>query len=217
VFGGRRPQGLCADGATRASALASFLASQFRLEAGSVDAFRLLRRELASHGAPRKLLRRASRAGRDERRHTRAMRSLSGRWGARPEAPASARVAVRDLEAVAVENAAEGCVRETFGAVVATWQATHARDSGVRAAMSRIAREETQHATLAWEVAQWAERRLPGPSRRRVADARRGALETLARELAADPPRELVEELGVPTAAQAARLLQAMGTSLRLR
>jgi hypothetical protein len=193
-----------------------YLASQARLEAASVAAFRILRHELAAHGAPRKLLRKASRAGRDERRHARAMRSECRRWGAAPHAPTSTDGPVRDLEAIAVENATEGCVRETFGAVVAAWQAAHARDARIRAAMNRIAREESQHAALAWEVAQWAERRLDRPARERVNAARRRALMTLAGEMTADPPRQLVEVVGLPTALQAARLLDAMERMLEV-
>jgi hypothetical protein len=117
---------------------------------------------------------------------------------------------------VALENAAEGCVRETFGALVAAWQAAHARDAGVRATMQQVAREETRHAALAWEVAQWAERRLPRGERERVADARTRALLRLKAEAAVEPPRELVDTLGLPTASQATRLFDGMVRSLRM-
>ena len=53
---------------------------------------------------------------------------------------------MRELEAIAIENAVEGCVRESFGALLATWQAKTAGDARVRAAMKRIARDETRHA-----------------------------------------------------------------------
>jgi hypothetical protein len=117
---------------------------------------------------------------------------------------------VRELEAVAIENASEGCVRETFGAILAQWQATHAHDERVRATMRRIARDESRHAALAWEVAQWAERRLSADARKRVARAKQHAFDVLANELALDPPSELVDLLGLPSAAQAARLVRAL-------
>ena len=123
---------------------------------------------------------------------------------------------VRDLGALAIENEVEGCVRETYGALVATWQAVHARDREVRATMKEIAREETQHASLAWEVARWAQGRLDPGTRRRVADARKQALDALATEIAGDPPHELVDVLGLPTSAQATRLLDGMVRCLRI-
>jgi hypothetical protein len=215
--GGRRPEGFAQSSSpAHASAFAKYFATGARLEAASVDAFRILRRELAAHGAPRKLLRKASRASRDERRHARVMRSLGRRWGAPVETPRTATRPVRDLFALALENAVEGCVRETYGALLATWQAAHARDREVRAAMSEIAREETQHASLSWEVGRWAEARLGADMRARVVEARTRAVDALAAELAVDPPAELVERLGVPTAAQAGRLLTQMVRSLRV-
>jgi hypothetical protein len=57
---------------------------------------------------------------------------------------------VRSLEEMALENVVEGCVRETFGAVVAMIQAERAGDARVRRAMRRIARDETRHAELSW-------------------------------------------------------------------
>jgi hypothetical protein len=56
------------------------LAEAAWLEAASVDAFRVLRLELRAHSAPRRLLRAASRAARDERRHARAAGALARRF-----------------------------------------------------------------------------------------------------------------------------------------
>jgi hypothetical protein len=61
---------------------------------------------------------------------------------------------IRLLE-VAVENAVEGCVRETFGVAVAMIRAERAGDKQVRRAMRSIARDEMQHAELSWAVARW--------------------------------------------------------------
>jgi len=54
---------------------------------------------------------------------------------------------------VALENAVEGCVRETYGALIATRQAEAASDPVVRRAMRKIAADETAHAALSWDVA----------------------------------------------------------------
>jgi hypothetical protein len=214
---GRRPEGF--DHPARDAGPASlpgYLAAAARLEAASVTAFRSLRRELRAHGAPRRLLRAASRSAREERRHTRRVGALARRWGAQVGAPEVARGGVRSLGELAVENAVEGCVRELFGALVAAWQASHARDAGVRSTMREVARDETRHAALAWDVAQWAEHRLPRAERERVTAARTRALADLKAQAAVEPPRELVETLGLPTAAQATRLIDAIVRALQI-
>ena len=88
------------------------------------------------------------------------MSALARRFGGAVDAPRVAARAVRSLEELAVENAAEGCARETFGALVATWQARAAGNPLVRGVMARIARDETRHADLAWAVDGWARGRL---------------------------------------------------------
>jgi hypothetical protein len=111
---------------------------------------------------------------------------------------------------MAVENAVEGCVRETYGALVATWQARHARDAEVAAAMASIAADETRHAALSWALAEWIEPKLDARARRRVGRARARAVRDLYRELAREPRAALVEALGVPRAARARALLDGL-------
>jgi hypothetical protein len=115
------------------------------------------------------------------------MESLARRAGA-PEAHTPAvRVRAprqRTLERIARENAVEGCVRETYGAALAGVAAERADDAWVRTTLRRIARDETRHAELAWDVAHWIEARLELPARRRVERARARAVERLGREVA---------------------------------
>jgi rubrerythrin len=171
---GRRPAGL---DPARSSGLFVEMA---RLEAASVVAFRRLRKELAQHGAPRRLLRACSRAARDEIRHARMAGALARRRGGQLEAPRIGAASPRSIEAMAIENAVEGCVRETYGALIAR-RAAHAHpDAEVRAAMKRIARDEARHATLAWTIAAWLEPRLDGAARHRVRSARDEAVRELA-------------------------------------
>jgi hypothetical protein len=193
--------------------LADYLAQSARLEAASVEAFRVLRRELHEHGAPRKLLRAASRAKRDEVRHARATRALARTWGGDAPAPILAVPAQRTLEAFATENAVEGCVRETYGALVATFQAHAARDRNVRATMKRIARDETRHALLAWNVAQWLAPKLSKAQRQRVALAREAAVQEIARAFDATVP-SWAGEVGLPRREQALALLSQLGHAL---
>jgi hypothetical protein len=119
-------------------------------------------------------------------------------------------LAVRDLETIAIENAVEGCVREAFGALVATWQAQRAADAGVRVAMQRIARDETRHAALAVAIDAWARGRLDARARERVERRKADALAELATP--ADVPEAIRAALGLPTRAQARALAAAIAS-----
>ncbi|HRI52598.1 MAG TPA: ferritin-like domain-containing protein, partial [Pseudomonadota bacterium] len=148
---GRRPAGLCPSAARRRPSdgpLGRHFASSTRLEAASVTAFRILRSELAAHGGPARLQRLAARSARDEIRHTRSMKRLAARYGTRTLPPSVQRRPIRTLEEIVCENAAEGCVRETLGALVAQWRARRAQDPAIARAMARLARDEARHAAL---------------------------------------------------------------------
>jgi hypothetical protein len=206
---GRRPEGLLASEAARGAPLGAYFAEMARLEAASVDAFRHLRRELIAHGAPPRLVRAAERAARDEIRHARMAESLARRYGAVAIEPRVEPRAIRSLEAISVENAVEGCAREAFGALIAGWQAIAARDPIIRPAMARIARDETRHAALAFQVNAWVKGRLSAAMRARVEGARQRALEELASG-SEEAPLALRLALGLPTSQEARLLAQRM-------
>ena len=137
-----------------------------------------------------------------------ATTALARRYGTEPTRPIVGDApAPRSLEAIAVENAREGCVRETYGALVALWQARHAGDPVVATAMAPIANDEVRHAELAWEVGRWAELRLSPTARQRVASAREQAMAALRTESLGPVDRSLVAWAGVPSAKSAASLL----------
>jgi hypothetical protein len=136
------------------------------------------------------------------------MGALAARHGAVPPAVQVARAPVRDVESIARENAVEGCVRETFAALVAWRQARAAGDPSIRAAMSRIARDETRHAALAWAVDDWTRALLTPAARRRVREARREASELLVEEQAFAAPPTLRAQAGLPSADEAAHMAE---------
>ncbi len=185
---GRRPAGLePVHGGAATSALGDYFARVAHLEAASIRAFHDLRSELAERGAPGALVHHASRAARDEVRHARAMGRLARRFGGSPPRPRVRRRQRRSLEAMARENAVEGCVREAYGALLATWQAAHARDPDVAAEMALIAADETRHAALSWAIARWAEPLLGPRAQERLAALRQSAIQRLQQEIAALP------------------------------
>jgi len=211
---GRRPPGFCPAAFFETHALGQHFAQLAELEAASVDAFRILRAELRAHGAPKRLLRAAGRAARDEVRHARATRALARRFGTESAPPARVRAPRRSLETIARENAVEGCVRETFGALLATWQAAAATDPVVRAAMLRISRDETRHAALSWQVQRWLDARLEPAARARVARARNDAAAELLRAIDAEATPSFAERVGLPERAQACELAAQLASEL---
>lgn len=205
---GRRPGGLVRARARGNSVVGAHLASIAHLEAASVTAFERLEAELTAHGAPPSLVRASRRARADEVRHAAVVTSLARRHGATPPRPQVGALPVRELEAIAIENAVEGCVREAYGALVGAWQARFAGDRRLRAAMRTIAKDEARHAALAFAVDAWSEPRLSVAARRRVANARREALELLQSEARRPVPAALVRSVGIPDARAAAELTE---------
>ena len=192
-----------------------WLAEAAELEAASVPAFQRLARELEAHGAPARLVRAARRAARDEVRHWRLMSGAARAHGARPTVASLKPLPVRPLREVAAENAAEGCVRETFGAATAEYQARHARDPLLRALMATIAVDEARHGLLAWEVDHWARAALGDGAARALSAHRRAVADEIARDTAATtaPDPSLVSHLGLPPPAA---LRQLAGHASRL-
>jgi hypothetical protein len=211
---GRRPPGLV-PATVHSETIGALFAEAARLEAASVPAFKLLARELTAHGAPAALVRAARSAARDEVRHTKATAALARRYRAKALKPTVAPLPrKRSLEAIALENAVEGCVRETYGALVALWQTRAAADPVVAAAMVPIARDETRHAELAWKVAAWASPRLSPTARRRVAKARARAFANLRAEAMLPLPAAQIALAGLPSPVTATRLLDALEATL---
>jgi hypothetical protein len=213
---GRRPEGLAeAQPVLASTAIGAFLAESARLEAASVPAFARLARELLAHDAPTPLVAAAVRALRDEIRHFEITRTLARRHGAEPQVPSVPVGETRPLEALAIENATEGCVGETFGAVVGQWQGRCAQDAGIRTAMASIAVDEAQHASLAWQIDEWAQSQLPIAARRRVSDARgQAADQFIANSATNEMAPEAVRLGGLPGAEARFALMEAMRSDL---
>lgn len=182
--------------------VAAWLARTAWEEAASVGAFRRLARELARHGAPAGLVAQAHAAARDEIRHARAMRRLAGvrvppvRFGRPPQ---------RRLFDLAVENAVEGCVRETFAALLVHHQARHAV-APLRPIFARIAADETRHGQWSWDLDAWLRTRLGRMDRLAVRDARASAAAAVA---VGDPPPTVRRVLGLPSPSRARALAAA--------
>jgi hypothetical protein len=211
---GRRPEGLQPAAPVGGCELGRYFAAMAHLEAASVPAFQRLARELREHGAPDELVWAARRSLREEARHARAARSMAREHGADAPEVRVAAAAKRSLEEIAIENAREGVVGETWGALVASWQARAAGDRRVRAMMAEIAGEEIGHAELAWAVDAWLSSKLDAAARERVRAAREQAVDELGAEIAQPLSAALVERLGLPDAERAQQFFASTRQSL---
>lgn len=205
---GRRPTGLvaCPRGGLERS-VGDYLAEAAFLESAAIVAFEQMADALRSFGAPARLVRAAESARADEIRHARTMTILAHHYGARPVDVEVAETPAHTVESLAIENAVEGCVRETYAVVRAMWQSQNAEDGRIRSALSMIAREELRHAELSWDLDKWLMKQLDAKARTRVEDARRRAIEELRYELGAAPHPEVVRAAGMPDVHVGLRLL----------
>ncbi len=213
---GRLPAGLCRRGRVRsADPVGTFFADVAHLEAAAVAAFGQLARELQLHGAPPSMVRAARRSRTDEIRHARVMATIARRHGGEPIAPRVRPTAARSLVEVVADNAAEGCTRETYGALVAHVQARRARDPRVRRALARIAEDETRHAALSWSFDAWARARMNASARRDLDRERARSWDRLEVELTAEHHARVHAEAGMPGPDEARALYRGLRAGLR--
>ena len=212
---GRRPEGLRNPSHSGpASNLGEYLARMAHLEGASIVAFERLARELSEFGAPPSLVAKALRSAREEARHTEVIGQLARARGATPAPVLTDAPRARSLEELAIENAVEGCVRETYGALVGAHQGLNAQDAMVRVAMRAVAADELRHSALSWEIHSWAMGKLSPGARERVRRAQLRALGEL-RVRAGETEDELVTRLaGLPGASQSERLLACVAREL---
>jgi len=212
---GRIPRGLRSRSVGQhRSELGDYLANCAHLEAASVVAFERLACELEAHGAPQSLVEAAKVSARDEVRHARLIGLIArAHEGELVELEVDA-LPPRSLEEIALENATEGCVRETYGALVGAYQAEHAREPALAQAMLAIAEDEARHAALSHHVYSWSMERLDASARERVRTERDRAIEVLRAECANEPSAALRELAGLPSAKVAQRMFDELTREL---
>lgn len=212
---GRRPEGLVeylpGTGGVCGS-IGAWLRRAAHLEAASVVAFERMVLDLTALGAAGDIVERARCASEEEARHARAMTTLSNELGIAAEAP---RVEVaprteRTLFAIALENAVEGCVRETFSALISRVQAARSPLRNVRSAMRPIADEEQAHAALSWDLHAWFMVRLDERERQAIEQAMRVAQGELLRACRQEEPEHVRHALGLPTQTESTRLAEGL-------
>lgn len=146
-------------GRARSELLASLWLADARMEHASVAAFSRLGLELLTHGAPASLVRRTHRAAAQEIVHAADCFAMASRYAGRELSAGPMDLPplrVRELAAIAGESFLDGCIGEGVAAAVARAGARATTDPEVRRVLNRIARQEAEHAELAWDVLAFA-------------------------------------------------------------
>jgi hypothetical protein len=204
MFGcGRTPEGLedqpLPEGLSPA---ARYFARMTQLEAVSVPAFESLAQQLKRFHAPKNLIRRAQLAAKDEARHATLAEAQAKRFGSEFIPLGVLPERTTDLVTFAIHNAREGCVRETFAALLAALQARQAIDPAIQTLFFLIARDEARHGALAWSIHRWVCAQLSEHARANVHNALVAAAEELPEHSLG--PSELETLAGLPNDEQIA-------------
>jgi len=201
-------------GSKQWASLADFWSDCAGLEAASVPAFYLLAEDLRALGAPAALIDEALKSAEDEMRHATEVFRLAVQAGGQSQDVIVPARAPKSLFEMAHENAVEGCVRETFGAFVAAYQARTATNPEARLTLVRIAEDELKHAALSHEIAAWAEPQLTDQQRFQIKCDRRQLVAQLRNGVSANHAAEIYADAGYPGAEAATRMLDVLEGSL---
>ena len=214
IMVGRRPVAMAENRAVP-SEFAALLAETAALEAAAIVAFDELASSLRQFGAPADLIARAQVAKADEVRHAAVMSAHAMHYGWDVSLPATVERAAAPSYAslfdLALHNAREGCINETYGAMVAMHQAQNAHDAELRSSLAQIADDEVSHAQWSHDVDAWLQSQLSSEQQQAVAAAKASALVELA-ALAHAPISAAQLRAGVPSAQVSAQLVARMAS-----
>jgi hypothetical protein len=199
---GRRPLGHI-ESQLHIKDIGSHFACAAQLEAASITAFVQLARQLKGWEAPQGLVNRCLKAAQDEVVHTQILRRLALDCGAELEAPINEDVS-SNLLATAIHNATEGCVYETWAALIAAHQALHCTYPTLQKVYRRVAADETRHGQLAWDIHNWLMSQLTLEEQNIVGQAQAEALERL-RDIATGEAKDRF--LGRPTRSESREIV----------
>lgn len=158
-------------------------------EHASIASFSKFALELLAVGAPPSLLVSAHRAGLDEIEHARMSFKVASICAGQPLGPGPLPISAQSitqslsLQASAVAAALDGCLNETIAALEAGAAADTTKHEALKLVLEEIARDEQNHAELAWEYVAWA----IATGGRSVRDVIKTAAERAMTELEAEP------------------------------
>lgn len=180
----------------------------------SLEAFRGHLLELQLLNSPPEFIEQVRGAARAEEQHQQDVHSLALRFGASPSYPTHKATRPSDLYSFALHNATEGCVRETVRAAQTAHQSQRACDEEVRRVLKKVASDGTRHASLLWEVHDWALSQLSPARGRSIREAQQELFLELQVELEREVPPELCSWAGVAPRPAARRMLDTLREEL---
>lgn len=181
-----------------------------RLEQASVAAFARFALQLMHLGAPPQLLADTASAMQDEIDHAKRCFTLAASYSGQAQSagPLPLGGALEEELApnrIAIDVFLEGCIGETIAALEAAEMTELAIDAEVRQTLQVIARDEHQHALLAWRALDWMLKHLEASQKEAVLGVLVSMVQNLKAELAGpQTPRALqlkdaaIEAHGVP-------------------
>ena len=216
---GRMPNGLHVKNgpvATQSSVnvLGQYLADMTAMETAAITAFSNLSLELEANDAPSELIARARQAVLEEARHSEMAALLAASFDAEMPEVCVDDFCLRSLYEIALENAVEGCVNETFAAACGLWQSEYAQLDVFRKVIGHITEEEMGHAALSWEIHQWIMPQLSEVQQEQIRVAQSEAVENLVSDFKQESNPALQQAFGLPTKDDAARLFTQLKNSV---
>jgi Mn-containing catalase len=142
------------------------------------------------------------------------MTALAAEFGGTPATPELDAIAVPTLLEMARDNATQGCVGETWAALLARHQADTAELPQIRDLMTEIAADETEHAELAWAIDAWLHTKLSPAEQTEVLATRTAACDSLHHSLAAAIDHPAQQAAGLPRRATALALHEGLRRAL---
>lgn len=204
---GRMPNGLITDNeqAANQTSIARYLANMATMETAAITAFEYLVRELTAYGAPESLIAHAKQAVSEEKRHAEMAGLLAKAHGAKASPVQVEDFMLRSLYEIALENAVQGCVNETFAAACGLWQSEHATMPAFKQVIAHITDEEMGHAALSWDIHEWLMPQLTDSQQLRINKAQAEAIEAIVTDFKqkGDPAQQAAFGLPDETGANA--------------
>ena len=194
--------------------LGQYLADMAAMETAAITAFEYLARELEAYDAPQALITRAREAVVEETRHAEMAGLLSASYDADMPEVRVDDFCLRSLYEIALENAVEGCVNETFAAACGLWQSESAELEVFRQVIGHITEEEMGHAELSWDIHQWVMPQLSELEQEQIRIAQVEAIESLVVDFRQESNPELQKAFGLPTRDDAACLFAKLKDSV---
>jgi len=216
---GRMPNGLHLknDSMTTQSSvnvLGQYLVDMTAMETAAITAFHYLSLELEAYDAPQALIARAREAVIEEARHAEMAAQLAAAYDLDMKEVTVDAFTLRPLYQIALENAVEGCINETFAAACGLWQSELAQHDVFRMAIGDITEDELGHAALSWDIHQWVMPQLSQVEQERIRVAQAEAVDNLVNDFKQESNPVLQQAFGLPTKDDAARLFAELKDSV---